>query len=68
MKLKDFAKAIQKKVKMYGNREVVFSSDPEGNSFGLLGKKPRMGFEGKEFFVVWVDEVKDLDDMFNVWE
>lgn len=37
MKISKLIKALDELKKVHGDKEVFFSSDPEGNSFGSLG-------------------------------
>lgn len=39
MKLNDLIRQLEQVKKQVGNVEILFSSDPEGNTFGDLGKK-----------------------------
>ena len=48
--------ALQQVQKDEGDKEIVLSSDPEGNSFGTISSEDAFGAEGKDYIVLYPSE------------
>jgi hypothetical protein len=61
MKLSTYIESLEDALKKYGDLEVIYSSDEEGNSFDKINFSPTIGHffsEDRE----WISEDSILDD------
>lgn len=57
MKLKEYVNNLQKLLDRYGELDVVYSKDDEGNAFNLVHYEPTLGlYEDREFQTEEIDE------------
>jgi hypothetical protein len=66
MKLGQFIQALQRLLELYGDQQVIYSSDADGNNFSTMDFAPTEGFYDNEEGDFYPTSSEDFDDEMRV--